>query len=674
MKHFLATILLFVVAHSAQAQTSDNIYEWAAETVESMASEQDDTDYSYLIEDLVRLSQNPLNINTAQREDLEQIFFLNDIQIENLLFHRYVNGRFYSVYEMQAVEGFSRQLIEMIQPLIFFGDVETIARKHTPRADLFVRTRFTAETPEGFRSSNGEQPPYLGYKPYFYSRFEITPLRNVDVGLVTENDSGEPMFGKSINTFDFVSGYVSWKPNRFLKQVIAGQYKISGGQGLALQTGMSVGKSSNATSIRNRTGSFGTTLSANEYSGMNGLLLLLGNEKFTITPFLSIQKRDGRIDEDAGGNTYITGLRSDGYHRTTNELTSRRNTREDVLGAKVRYFLKNITLEAGHVYYRLQHPLRPEPQLYNRYYFSGIENNNSWISAEGGTKGFYVFSEIAFNRTLEPALWLGLLASPANRLNWVVSFRRLPLNFHAPLGAPFAESTQGAGETGVYSGVDIELPLQLSLSAYIDYFKFRWLRYQINAPSDGFDALANLTHKPNRTWETSLRFRRKEKAVNLQTDTPEFPVGIRKQNQIRLQTRFSPTLSWTFTTRVELNRTTIPDRQIPDGFYASQEVRYQHPNNRWYAVLRYGTVDAENYESRFYIYEPDVLYSFNVPMYYGKGNRAIAMLKYTILPKLDVWLRVARWHYFNRDVIGSANNRIDSNRLHEFRVQIRKRF
>jgi len=435
-----------------------------------------------------------------------------------------------------------------------------------------------------------------------------------------------------------------------------------------------MGKSGNVTSIRNRNKGFRTALSTNEYSGLSGLLLSLGNKNFSVTPFISIQKRDGRKRRDADGNIYITGLRTDGYHRTANEIETRHNTREEIYGLQARYFAKRFTIEAGHVEYRLQYPLLPDLNYYNNYYFRGRQNGNSWIAFDGTVKNVLLFSEIAFNESLNPAIWAGFLASPANRFNWVVSYRNIPLDFHAPLGAPFAESPNGSGESGIYSGIDIELPYNFSWSAYVDYFKFQWLRYLIKAPTDGYDASMYLTYKPKRGWETMLRFRYKEKGVNLPTAELGYPVGMREQTLLRLQTRFSPESAWSFTTRIDWSRVKIQGKDIPNGFYLGQDIQYQHPDNYFSIILRYGLVDAEDYESRVYVYEPDVLYSFSVPMYYGQGHRIISMIKITPISKLDIWIRYGAWHYTDRTTISSGNNQIDSNVLNELRFQVRVRF
>jgi hypothetical protein len=473
---------------------------------------------------------------------------------------------------------------------------------------------------------------------------------------------------------DFVSGYVTWKPNTFLKQVIVGQYRISGGQGLVLQSGMNTMKSSLTTSIRNRNNAFRPSLSVNEYSGLSGLLISFGRKNYTITPFVSLRNMDGRIEKDFDGNTVITGFKTDGYHRTLSELDLRKNIRETVYGIHVKFFINQFMLEAGHLEYLLEYPLQPENKPCNKFYFRGKQNGNSWMAMEGSIGNAYLFSEVAFNNTLEPALWGGLLFSPGGNISMVTSYRRIPVDFNAPLGAPFTESSRGGGESGLYWGMQIGLPAKLTLSSYVDYFRFNWLQYQLKSPSDGYDLLANLTHKSGRNWENNLRYRHRQKMVNFSTEGPDYPVELRTQNQFRFQTRFTPVKDWSFTTRLDFHQVKIPEKSIPSGFYLGQEVRYSHPGGKWNVVTRYGIVDVEDYETRIYVYEPDVLYSFTTPAYYGQGNRWLIMGKWTIIKNLDFWARYGWWHYSNRETIGSGNTLIESNVVRELRFQLRMKF
>jgi hypothetical protein len=90
--------------------------------------------------------------------------------------------------------------------------------------------------------------------------------------------------------------------------------------------------------------------------------------------------------------------------------------------------------------------------------------------------------------------------------------------------------------------------------------------------------------------------------------------------------------------------------------------------------MRFAIFDAEDYDTRIYAYENDVLYSFSVPAYYGRGTRFYINLNYKINRSISLWLRFAQTYFNDRDVISSGNDEINSNRRTEIKVQIRAQF
>src|SRR5690606_8129942 len=318
MLRSLSVILMLGLALSLPAQDVQDIYGLAAEILENTAEKLDEEgDYSALIDQIADLIRNPININSATREGLKRIFFLSDMQIEALLFQRYQNKAFYSIYELQAVEGLDRRTLEYMEPLISFGiESQAVETPLKIKGDLFLRSQFQIQKRQGYKEREDGTTYYLGDRFRHYGRYEMQVGKQWQMGLIAEKDPGEPMFTDEIKTFDFVSGYLSWKGNKVLKQVIAGQYRMSAGQGLALQTGMAPVKSSDAISIRNRQQVFGPSLSATESEGLYGLILDLGTERLSVIPFVSLRKRDARLDTLSNGDIVIRSLKTDGYHRT----------------------------------------------------------------------------------------------------------------------------------------------------------------------------------------------------------------------------------------------------------------------------------------------------------------------------------------------------------------------
>lgn len=673
----IASLSLLLCQTNLYPQSAQQDAEWAAELIENIAEQSElELDYSFLIDNLIKLRHNPININSATREELEQIPFLSDMQIEALLFQRYQSKEFFSIYELQVVEGLDRRALEYLEPLITF-DIATqeVKRSFRPRADLFARSQFQLQKRQGYEKGEDGNTYYLGDRFKHYLRLEIEATRQLEMGFISEKDQGEQMFSGDIKTMDYISGYLAWKPEKFVKQVIAGQYRMSGGQGLVLQTGMSPVKSSDAVSIRNRQARYRPALSAAEAGGLSGLMLAMGGENYSITPFISLKKIDGRLDTLENNDIVIRSLKSDGYHRTLTELSQRKNTLETVYGVQGHYTYKKLVLETGYLSYNLEYPLQTDTSLYKRNYFQGSSNSNFWLSAEGTIKNVHMFSELAFNGSAAPAIWIGAQHSVKGIMDLALAFRRIGMDYRAPLGAALTEAAQPAGESGFYAGFEVPLPASLSLSSYLDYYRHKWLRYRVDAPSDGYDYLASLTHKPNRKWENTLRYRHRDKPLNISTEEPGAPVGAQIHNQFRIQSRYNADEHWTFTFRADLQKVKQADgAKSPDGFYIAQDIKYSGTANKWNVTARYALFDTEEYDTRVYAYEPDVTYSFSTPSYYGKGSRFIIMGKWTLIPRLDFWIRYASWQYSDRDTIGSGQAMIMGNVSSELKFQLRKRF
>ena len=66
------------------------------------------------LEELSNRMQEPVNLNVATREQLEQFPFLSDIQIEHLLAYIYIHGQMKTIYELQLVEEMDRQTIQYL--------------------------------------------------------------------------------------------------------------------------------------------------------------------------------------------------------------------------------------------------------------------------------------------------------------------------------------------------------------------------------------------------------------------------------------------------------------------------------------------------------------------------------------------------------------------------------
>ena len=95
------------------AQNTDNSL-WEENLEQLLTGEEEDHNWEDELEELSRRMEEPLNLNTTTKKQLEQFPFLSDVQIENLLAYVYIYGQMQTLYELQLVKELS--LIHISEP------------------------------------------------------------------------------------------------------------------------------------------------------------------------------------------------------------------------------------------------------------------------------------------------------------------------------------------------------------------------------------------------------------------------------------------------------------------------------------------------------------------------------------------------------------------------------
>ena len=117
-----------------------------------------------------------------------------------------------------------------------------------------------------------------------------------------------------------------------------------------------------------------------------------------------------------------------------------------------------------------------------------------------------------------------------------------------------------------------------------------------------------------------------------------------------------------------------PDKPFRWGYLIYQDIIYKPAVIPLDLSARFAVFNTDDFDTRLYAYENDVLYSFSVPAYFYQGMRFYLQAKYDIIPGLGVWFRIAQSYYLNRQTIGSELDEIQGNTRTEIKVQIRYRF
>ena len=215
----------------------------------------------------------------------------------------------------------------------------------------------------------------------------------------------------------------------------------------------------------------------------------------------------------------------------------------------------------------------------------------------------------------------------------------------------------------------------LKLSAYFDNFQFNWLSYRVSAPSNGHDYFLQLDYSPARDFQFTTYLRQEIK----QQDFSDITEGLKKQTDInklkyRFQISYKVLRNITLKNRFEQIIYNDGINPVSKGYLIYQDLVYKPKIIPFSFYFRYALFDTDDYNSRLYAYESDVLYAFSIPAYYGKGSRFYTMIKIKLRKNIDFWLRYSQTYYVDRNVISSGLTEIDGNTKSEIKMQIKIKF
>ena len=88
---------------------------------EQIGEEADLSSWEEQYENLSELAEHPFNINTITKEQLEQLPFLSDKIIENILYYIYKYGPMVSKKELLGIEGMDWQTRRFLEDFIYIG-------------------------------------------------------------------------------------------------------------------------------------------------------------------------------------------------------------------------------------------------------------------------------------------------------------------------------------------------------------------------------------------------------------------------------------------------------------------------------------------------------------------------------------------------------------------------
>ncbi len=664
MRRLFLSAMISVFALCAAAQGH---HEWEGLLYQVVETEDIEADaWDAMTDALADLEQNPININTATRDDLAQIPFLTDREIEAICAYIHVHGAMKTTGELAMTGIIGRDKCRLLPFFLYAGEQE---KKLFPDLGTILskgRHSVIATAKVPLYSRRGDRDGYLGYKYRHDVRYSFNFSDRVKAGIVGAQDAGEPFFaGRNRMGYDYYSFYLMIRKMGCLKALAVGRYRIGLGMGLVVNGNFSLGKTSALASLGRMDNVIRVHSSRSDGNYLQGAAATVEVANgLDLTAFVSYRDIDATLNSD---KETVSTIVKTGYHRTQTEMDKKNNTSQTLFGGNIHYFKSGFHAGATAVYTSLDRELKPKTsQIYRRHYAAGRRFWN--VSAEYGYTGhrLSVRGETATGGCHAVATANTVSFGVLPELDIMLLQRFYSFRYYSLFSRGFSEGGAVQNESGVYAGADWRPVSRLHVTAYVDFARFAWPKYRASDTSQASDNFVSATYTAG-SWTFSSRYRLKIR----QYDNEEKTSIINKtEHRMRASVRYEGA-QWSMRTQADFVSSSY--KKSSRGWMISHDVKCSPV--RWLMVDASASIfDTDDYDSRVYAYEHGMLYSVYFPAFYGRGIRYALFANADISRLLTVSAKLGTTDYFDRDHIGSGMQQTDRSSVTDVEVQARIKF
>ncbi|GAA5521452.1 helix-hairpin-helix domain-containing protein [Aliifodinibius salicampi] len=683
MKVFVIISLFLVIPYVSSAQERDSlsteVQQDLEQALEGFDPEDAEANSEQLIQFLQELSANPVNVNTAGLHSLRQVPGLNLKTARAIIRYREERKPFETPDELVEVSGIGRVTYDKIRPYITIGKglqlgkiLYTDPRYWTSNGQFqsFSRYQRDLQPARGYLDSP-EGGGYLGNAVKYYQRMGYRS-NHLSINLTQEKDAGEIL--ESPVRFDHQSWHLALEGNGKLRTLALGDYSLSFGQGLVLWNGGVFGKGGDVTGAANRSGrGIKPYTSAQESNYFRGAAATVGG-RLQLTGFYSVR----RLTASEISSDTIRFPTSSGYHRTARQYERRGNVRQMLYGGRLQMeFPIGIIGTTGYRTFFNRY-ITASQQPYARYDFRGTSISVFGIDYTLLVGPAIIFGEAARSENGGMGLVAGLESPVGEQTDMALAYRNYKKEFQSIQGSGFGESSGAPkNEEGVYLGLQHAIGENITLSGYMDQFRFPGPRFGTHQSTKGFEWLGRAEVKLTADWEVYLQWRSETKEGEYETPDElgrtQRALGNGQRSSIRANIEYQVNKNIRLRTRGELVQNREPGASLESGILLYQDVRLQLRNN-----LRLDTrltvFDTESFATRVYQFENDLLYVFGSQVLFDQGQRMYLLLNYEPFSYLELWAKFGITKYEDKQVIGSGLNEIQGDTRSEIGIQARIKF
>lgn len=371
-----------------------------------------------LEEQLMYIAENPINLNQTNAEELSQLCWLTDQQIEDILLYQYLHP-FVSIYELQLIHSLKDYDIRDLLPFVYVGQVEEKQKIYFREIFHYANHEITLRT-DARNIENFDGDPM-----YAKLRYRFDYQNKVQAGLTIDRPTGQTWQNIQYGAF------IQLQDIGVIKNLSMGDYQANFGQGLVIGSPFKMGKSRWISSgINAREGVRKFTSVGDDYRAFHGVGTTMQFGWAEVSAMYSIdQQKDTSwhhllgVNATGKWNKLKVGITAIENIEDHNDQT----TTKAVIGLNARYNFGKIDLWGE----------------------MAVTQGNRW-----GLGGI-----------------VGADFTPISDVYLLALYRYYSPSFNNPYAYAFSEKTKLNDENGFYLGLDIRTVSKWRFSGYIDAFR-----------------------------------------------------------------------------------------------------------------------------------------------------------------------------------------------------------
>ncbi len=653
-------------------------------------ADENDEDYSVdeeLFEQLYELHNNPININNATKDDLMMMPFLDEGMADAVTSYVEKNKPVQSLGELMFIRQLGKRERSMMRLFFVAGETGTNGKAITLptlirntqqevnwRSDipLYKKAGYHPITAEEYKKSPNKV--YRGDRYYHSLRYSLNSMNKVYAGVQMEKDAGE-------RGVDYISGYLMLKDIGILKCAIIGDYRISFGHGLAINTSMKFGKAMMLSQAHRLDAGITKHSSTTESGYLTGAAATINvGKNVQASAFASYRNADATFNSNSQS---VSSLKTDGLHRTKSEHDRKGNLGMTTYGGNIHWSNESLQLSATAVINHLSAPLAPahntQSTLYRLYNAHGTDFAVGSMGYSWHNKKITLTGETAVSHN-DSANGM----ASVNTLRWnlddyntlTLTGRYYEAKYVSPNGKAFGENPTPQNEEGVLIGWTSNTFRNLQINAYADLMHFPWMKYQVSGSSYGYEGTVQAEYSPRRRWSFLARYRIKAKERDFKYRAygkDVMRLMFKTSQNIKLQANYEASSSVTLRTSAT-GVTTHHGNKDEMGFAISESVNWKSPQSKLHVSATVTSFNTDSYDTRIYSYEQTLPHALGFTSYYYKGIRTTLLADIPFMKdKLHITAKIGCTKYFNRDNISSGTEMINANHREDMQVHLRWR-